>query len=227
MINCVDIFTIEGEGTYGLLFNKSTPLKHRAELCEKYRLNKGKDLKSILDETVFMYRLDLPPVTKLESMSKSELEGVRLSSKVIDDVTSLRLLKNFMPDININTKPLVNGVCVDVDNWISFNNCFLCRYVPVLEQKITRNWSTSGNTAKYYVEVPIFILVPDFARHKLVKMSETLILNSDTGECKWKQVIIKDSNLVERYLIYDFGMRVWRVNAENVLYHVIATKKAN
>ncbi len=226
MINCVDIFTVEGEGVFGLLFSKNTPLKHRLEVCEKYRSNRNEKIKSVLDESVSMFRMNLPPIVKLESKRKSDLEGVRLSSKVLDDVTSLRFLKNFMPDININTKPLVNGICIDIDNWISFNNCFLCRYTPALESKISRNWSTSGNIAKYYVEVPIFILVPDFARHKLVKQSETLVLNSDTGECKLRQIIIKDSNLVDRYLVYDFSVRNWRCIAEDVWYHVIATKKA-
>ena len=228
MLKVLDVFYLNYK-VHSIMFLKDVSIKRRQEIYEEYsKLNRkcNKEFNLSIKSECVVFELDLPiKILNFDIKSSDELVGLRKSTKIVNEQVSCQILKNLMPDININAKSLNEHITVDVDNWVSYDGDFLCQFKPLYEELSTERWSFTDGIASWHFEKQIGILTPNYVRHRNVTLSETFYMNKITGECTKTQFHISNNKYIRTCSVYNYGLRYWKVLEEDEIYDVLAVKR--
>lgn len=122
----------------------------------------------------------------------------------VGGVDRLVLLKTYNPELCLQQQQLYDEIYLDVDDWLMFNNKPLCR----LSCK-GGNWTKQGDVYCLLYEKSLYVLRPQFKRHKQDKEVKQLTINTTTGVCKISCKEFKKNYCITYNSVWDTEKRCW------------------
>ena len=147
--------------------------------------------------------------------------------KDASDAKSKLIIKDWLPAISINPKPLTDIVSVDVSNWLMINGEAYCRYTPKLADSLTDGWSRRGDILEFYNENIIYVLQEGYVRHKPCKQYEHLQIRLDSSkECSLIIAkVVDNSSYITKTCVFNSDVYEWQRISEVEEFQVYGVKE--